>query len=329
MRRRRARGSGWGALLKVLSLPTDALRVSSPRQIATHATAPRRPPPPAGAVVALLAVALAAALVAASAATSSAWPGALLPVLAVALGAAAVGQRAVVVGVAALEAGALVALWWGGPEPLAVAGMGLAVAVSAGVVTLWRVQRRRAARALDAERARTAELTVVDELTGCYNTHGLHLLGEHVLAMARRSSGAVHCALVEVEGVAPVLDALGAGAVEEVVIAVSEALRRATRGTDVVCRSGEATFAVVGPGSGTGALDLERRLRGSLLRTPPLSLREWPCTVLVGVGQLQPWDSGGLGETVARAQEDLSLRRALRGPALDPETARIIADTTP
>ena len=321
-------GSGWGALLKVLSLPTDALRVSSPRQIATHATAPRRPPPPAGAVVGALAVALAAALVAASAATSSAWPGALLPVLAVALGAAAVGQRAVVVGVAALEAGALVSLRWD-PEPLAVTGMGLAVAVSAGVVALWRLQRRRAARALAAERARTAELTVVDELTGCYNTHGMHLLGEHVLAVARRSSGAVHCALVEVEGVAPVLDALGAGAVEEVVVAVSEALRRATRGTDVVCRSGEAAFAVVGPGSGTGALDLERRLRGSLLRTPPLSLREWPCTVLVGVGQLQPWDSGGLGETVARAQEDLSLRRALRGPALDPETARIIADTAP
>ena len=328
MSARRERGPGWGALLKVLSLPTDALRVSSPRQIATHATAPRRPPPPAGAVVALVAVALAAALVAVSAATSSAWPGALLPVLAVALGAAAVGQRAVVVGVAALEAGALVSLRWD-REPLAVVGMGLAVAVSAGVVTLWRLQRRRAARALDAERARTAELTVVDELTGCYNTHGLHLLGEHVLAVARRSSGAVHCALVEVEGVAPVLDALGAGAVEEVVIAVSEALRRATRGTDVVCRSGEATFAVVGPGSGMGALDLERRLRGSLLRTPPLSLREWPCTVLVGVGQLQPWDSGGLGETVARAEEDLSLRRALRGPALDPETARIIADTAP
>lgn len=328
MSARRAGGPRWGPLLKVLCPPTDALRVTSPRQIAAHATAPRRTPPPAGAVAAVLAVLLSAALVVASAATSSAWPGALLPVLAVALGAAAIGQRAVVVGVVALEAGAVVSLLWD-PEPLAVAGMGLAVAVSAGVVTLWRLQRRRAARALDVERARTAELTVVDELTGCYNTHGLHLLGEHVMAMARRSSGAVHCALVEVEGVAPVLDALGVGAVEEVVISVSEALRRATRGTDVVCRSGEATFAVVGPGSGMGALDLERRLRGSLLRTPPLSLREWPCTVLVGVGQLQPWDSVGLVEIVARAEEDLSLRRALRGPALDPETARIIADTAP
>ncbi len=274
------------------------------------------------------AVGVAAAVVTASAITASAWPGVVLPVLATALGALSIRPRAVALGVATLLVAAVVTLWWGA-SPLAVAGMSAAVAVSAAVVTLWRLQRRRDQRSIAAERTRAAELTVVDELTGCYNTHGLSLLGEHLHAMVRRQSGAMHAAVIEIEGVPAVLDALGPRAVDEVVVAVAEALRSATRGTDVVCRSGEVTFVVVGPGSGTGALDLERRLRALLLRTPPLSLREWPCTVLVGVGQLQPWDSGGLSEITHRADEDLGLRRALRGPAIDPRGAQIGSDRRP
>ncbi len=319
---------GCGAGLKAGAATADGQQVTPSRHVPEHATPPRRPPLPTDVLVIAASVAVAALVVAASAAASSAWPGVVLPVLATALGALALRPRTVGIGVAALLAGAVVTLRWDG-SALAAVGIGSGVAVSAAVVTLWRLQRRKATRTLAAERARAAELTVVDELTGCYNTHGLHLLGEQVLAMVRRQSGAMHAAVIEVEGVPAVLDALGPRAVDEIVIAVSQALRGATRGTDVVCRSGEVTFVVVGPGSGTGALDLERRLRALLLRTPPLSLREWPCTVLVGVAQLQPWDSGGLSEITHRADEDLGLRRALRGPAVDPRGAHLSADPLP
>lgn len=320
--------TGPPAVLKVCARAADAHRVTPSRRVAEHATPPRHRPPPAGVLVVAAALVVTAAMIAASAMTSSAWPGVVLPVLATALGVVPVRRRAVAIGVTSLLVGAAVTLAWAG-SALAIGGMSAAVAVSAAVVTLWRHQRRRHLRTIDSERARSAELTVVDELTGCYNTHGLSLLGEHVLAMVRRQSGAMHAAVVEVEGIPAVLDALGARAVDEVVLAVSSAVRGATRGTDVVCRSGEVTFVVVGPGSGTGALDLERRLRALLLRTPPLSLREWPCTVLVGVAQLQPWDSGGLSELTHRADEDLGLRRALRGPAIDPRGAQIGSDQRP
>ncbi len=328
--RTRARRSRleWPARLKVGARTTDAHRVTSSHHVAEHASPPRHRPPSTGVLVVAAAVVVTAGSVAASAMTSSAWPGVVLPVLATALGVVPDRRRAVAVGVAALLVGAVATLWWAG-SALAVGGTSAAVAVSAAVVTLWRVQRRRDLRVIETERARSAELTVVDELTGCYNTHGLSLLGEQVLAMVRRQSGAMHAAVIEIEGIPAVLDALGARAVDEVVLAVSSAVRGSTRGTDVVCRSGEVTFVVVGPGSGTGALDLERRLRALLLRTPPLSLREWPCTVLVGVGQLQPWDSGGLSELTHRADEDLGLRRALRGPAISPRSTQIGSDRRP
>ncbi len=299
--------------------------MTSPRHVATHLRPPRHTPPSTGVLVVLGAAVCAAAALALCAATSSAWPAVVLPVLAAALGGAVVGERAAVAAAVLLLGAAAASLLWQ-PGAVAVAAVLAAVAVGALALAAWRVHRARTQEELLAERERTAALSVVDDLTGCFNTHGLHLFGEHVLALARRQSGAMHCAVVEVEGVAPVLDALGAPAVEEVLVAVSEALRAVTRGSDVVCRSGEVTFLVVGPGTGMGALDLERRLRGTLLQAPPLSLREWPCTVVVGVGQMQPWDSGGVPEVVAIADEDLGLRRALRAPALDPRSSTSVAD---
>ena len=293
--------------------------------MATHVRPPRHAPPPPATVLVLCASAAAAAVVAVCALAGTAWPAAVLPVLAVALGLARVGSSAVVTSTSVLLAGTAVALVWQ-PEAAAALGLGAAGLGAAGAVAAWRLQRARAERELEGERERAAALSVVDDLTGCFNTHGVELLGDHVLQLVRRQSGAMHCAVIEVEGLAPVLDALGASAVEEVLVAVSEALRGATRGSDVVGRSGEVTFVVVGPGTGMGALDLERRLRGSLLQAPPLSLREWPCTVLVGVGQLQPWDSGGVPELVAKADEDLGLRRALRAPAVEPQPSSQVSD---
>ncbi len=299
--------------------------MTASRHVAAHAAPPRHAPPSLHALVLAGSVAAAAAVLTACAATASAWPAAVLPVLAVALGGLRTSTPVAASGSGALLLAALGALAWAS-GPASVVGLVAGTLLAAAVVAGWRVQRTRAERALDGERERAAALSVVDDLTGCFNTHGLELLGDHVLQLVRRQSGALHCAVVEVEGVAPVLDALGPRAVEEVLVAVSEALRGATRGSDVVGRSGEVSFVVVGPGGGMGALDLERRLRGALLQAPPLSLREWPCTVVVGVGQLQPWDSGGIPEVVARADEDLGLRRALRAPAVDPRGSSFATD---
>lgn len=303
----------------------DGAVVTTTRHVASHVRPPRRPPPSPSALLVAGAGVSAVAVVAVCAASASAWPAAVLPVLAVALAGvrSTTGAAAASTGILLVAAVAAVVVR---PSAPAALGLGLAVVAAAGAVVAWRVQRVRIERALDGERERAAATSVVDDLTGCFNTHGVELLGEHVLQLVRRQSGAMHGAVVEVEGLAPVLDALGPSAVEEVLIAVSEALRGATRGSDVVGRSGELTFVVVGPGTGMGALDLERRLRGTLLQAPPLSLREWPCTVVVGVGQLQPWDSGGVPDLVARAEEDLGLRRALRAPAVDPQTSTAVAD---
>jgi diguanylate cyclase (GGDEF)-like protein len=212
--------------------------------------------------------------------------------------------------VAAVAAGCIVvALAMDSAWPLA----GVVLVVLLG--ELWRRDVERLARRARAAEQHAAAMTVRDDLTGCVNRPGLVMFGEHVLQTARRQGDCAHLLLVEVAGLSAVRARSGDRAADEVLAAVADALHAGTRGTDVVARWRPDTFAVLGPGSGTGAAELERRVRVHLLDCPPLPPGDWPCTVTAGSGVLQPWDSGGLTDLLTRAEEDLLLRRALRAPS--------------
>jgi diguanylate cyclase (GGDEF)-like protein len=201
--------------------------------------------------------------------------------------------------------------------PTAPTGVALVatLVLAAGLGLLWRADvTRLEGRRHDAER-RAAALSVRDDLTGCTNAHGLQMFGEQVLAAVRRRGDSAHAVLVEVAGLAHVRARCGPTAAEEVLAAVADALRSSTRGTDVVARLGEDVFAVVGPGSGTVPAELERRVRVHLLDAPPVHPADWPCRVTAGSAVLEPWDAGPLSDLLRRAEEDLSLRRALRAPS--------------
>jgi diguanylate cyclase (GGDEF)-like protein len=205
------------------------------------------------------------------------------------------------------------AVVWGAPAE--VGWLVLLLVASATVGLLWRADVGRLQdRRLDAER-RAAALSVRDDLTGCTNAHGLQMFGEQVMAAVRRRGDSAHAVLVEVAGLAHVRARCGPTAAEEVLAAVADALRSSTRGTDVVARLGEDVFAVVGPGSGTVPAELERRVRVHLLDAPPVHPADWPCRVTAGSAVLEPWDAGPLSDLLRRAEEDLSLRRALRAPS--------------
>ncbi len=260
---------------------------------------------------------LAGACLALCALTGSPWPAAALPVLGAALAVLPLGVVATAVAaspmVAATVVVALACTARGDLEAAAGLGSSLALGllVGLGVVT----QRRRAASDLEAALQLADAVSVVDETTGCYNANGLDLLARHVLGSARRSSGAMHASLVQLGDLEPVSDLGGARAVAEVVGGVADALRASTRGADVVGRWADDLFVVLGPGTGTTPAELERRLRVRLLGSPDAPLVRWACSLTVGSGLLEPWDSGGLAELVARAEQDLALRRALRAPS--------------
>lgn len=168
-------------------------------------------------------------------------------------------------------------------------------------------------RAITEERLR--RLSVHDELTGCHNRTGAQLLGDQLLHTVRRRGDAIHSFMIDISHLTRNRADLHDSEADEVMVAVAEAIRASTRGTDVVARWDRRRFLVIGPGSGIHPGELERRVRAYLSDAPPVPLDVWPCRVTVGHASLAPWDSGDLSTLTDRAAQDLDLRRSMRAPS--------------
>lgn len=199
---------------------------------------------------------------------------------------------------------------WGSPWPT----VALPVLVAAAA---WCGRRavHQARGAVEQAQRQVESIAVHDELTGCANDAGLRLFGTHLVHAAQRRGDALHACVVDVKDLGRVNDLLGRAAGDEVLVAVADAVRSCTRGTDVVARGHSDEFVVVGPGTGVHAGELERRVRAHLVETPPAPLEVWPCRVTVGQAVLEPWDDGDLDGVVTRAYQDLQLRAAMRAPS--------------
>jgi diguanylate cyclase (GGDEF)-like protein len=193
-----------------------------------------------------------------------------------------------------------------------------AVAAAAGVA----LAVQRGAEASDRERAqlrrRTREQSVRDSLTAAVNRAGLDLVAVPMIEQARRSGQAVSCLYADVDGLRRVNEMVGLSGGDEVLQVVARAVRECVRTTDVVCRWTGDEFVVVGPGTGMSPLELERRVRASLLQEAPTATRVWGGRVSIGSATLVPWDSGDLSSLVDRAEKDMLLRRSLRRQGQDP-----------
>ncbi len=188
-------------------------------------------------------------------------------------------------------------------------GMGVATLLAATL----NLCRRRGARELASSRAAAEDAAVRDQLTGLANRRGMAMLGTQIVESARRRGDAVHCIFVDVDGLEPVNDMLGPEVGDELLVAVADALRAVTRTTDAVARWGGDEFCIVGPGHGTTALDVERRVQARLTVDPPVDPAVWRPRVTAGAAMLAPWDDGTLETLLAKADTEVYARRTLRG----------------
>jgi diguanylate cyclase (GGDEF)-like protein len=155
------------------------------------------------------------------------------------------------------------------------------------------------------------------------------MVGAQMVEQARRQGDAVHCLFVDIDGLKRVNERAGHAVGDEVIVAVAEALRAATRGTDVVARWGGDEFCVVGPGPGTAPLELERRVRDGVVLASEVPAEVWPVRVSAGGSMLAPWDSGTLETLLGKADQEMYLRRSLRKEASALPHRRASADSPP
>jgi diguanylate cyclase (GGDEF)-like protein len=202
--------------------------------------------------------------------------------------------------------------------------IGLLVAAAAGLATAIRRARTASAIALVQANRALLEHSVRDPLTGVANRKGLELVARPMIDLARRQGHAVHCLVVDVDTLRGINEEHGVREGDEILLAVADALKVATRTTDIVARWGGDEFALLGPGTGTSPLEMERRIRAHLSTVITLPRGAWQGRVSAGAATLVPWDGDDLEGLLERAEQDLALRRSLKRRA----AARLDEDDT-
>jgi diguanylate cyclase (GGDEF)-like protein len=190
--------------------------------------------------------------------------------------------------------------------------IGLLVAAAGALATAVSRARIAAAIALVTANRQLLEHSVRDPLTGVANRKGMELVARPMIDLARRQGQAVHCLVVDVDTLRGINEKHGTKAGDDVLLAVAEAMIAATRTTDIVARSGGDEFVVLGPGTGTSPLEMERRIRAHLSTAVNLPRSSWQGRVSAGAATLVPWDGDDLTGLLERAEQDLALRRSLK-----------------
>jgi diguanylate cyclase (GGDEF)-like protein len=187
---------------------------------------------------------------------------------------------------------------------------GIAAAVAAALALCAFVAAhaaQRLARALSRTTETVRRLTSEDALTGLPN-HRV-MLEKLGAALARRGTGVVALALIDLDGFHEVNDALGRAGGDAVLMSVADHLRVGLPADAVFGRFEEDEFAVIAVGEDSRVCPaLIDSIRAALLR-PIFMERMWQITASVGLAQA-PEDGTTAEELVRRA--GLALRAAKR-----------------
>ena len=181
---------------------------------------------------------------------------------------------------------------------------------------------RRRAIARVAEATDAAErAALLDALTQTYNRRGLERVATELAAGARRAEQQVGVLLLDIDDFKSVNDTLGHAAGDTVLVAVADALRSASRGSDVVGRWGGDEFVVVTTGAPMPVDELARRVELVLARRRGAGSLP---AISVSVGSASAPASGDhpVETLIAAADADMYARRTARRAGRRPETLR-------
>lgn len=180
---------------------------------------------------------------------------------------------------------------------------------------------RELAAMVEAEIA-SLSLAIGDELTGLANRRGFEMLGERLLAAARRLELPLAVVYADLDNMKPINDRLGHDAGDRAIAEVGRLLEETLRGSDLIARLGGDEFCAVlvdaDPDSAPAALV---RLEEAMARRNADTEEEFDLSLSLGCETAGPGDERSLWDLVAAA--DAAMMEAKRHRKLERgETAR-------
>jgi diguanylate cyclase (GGDEF)-like protein len=154
---------------------------------------------------------------------------------------------------------------------------------------------------------RIEHIAVSDNLTDLLNRNGLERAIPGLVATAQRRGERILVWFVDIRGLKTANDRFGHDFGDEVILAVSGALRVSVRGNDLIIRWGGDEFVVLGCGTDGCAEALEERMEADL-RGYRAILDRWPGMVTAGFSAGDP--DADVYSLITQADADMYQRRA-------------------
>lgn len=214
------------------------------------------------------------------------------------------------------------ALWLGVAAALSgttdASGWLLAMLAATVISVVLHAMRTDTLQAMGSALLSAEAQAVRDPLSGLLNRRGLAVVGDEVLALARRAREPLCCTFVDIDGLKRVNDDHGHDVGDSVIVEVAETLLSVFREADVIARWGGDEFVVLAMGSGPRIEDVERRLRRRLAETGFGGGEHWQPSLSCGRVVHMPWQDETLDQITERADREMyRLRRLRRAQAAD------------
>jgi diguanylate cyclase (GGDEF)-like protein len=167
------------------------------------------------------------------------------------------------------------------------------------------------------------QLAQIDALSGLYNRRAFSEAAEELLSRARQTEQPMAMALIDVDFFKQINDTHGHDAGDQVIRQVSELLRAAVRGTDLVGRLGGDEFAILVQLPGDGATQMLERTRERIHATPIATGDGQQVQVNLSVGVASTAGPAGYGLSELMGAADAALYVAKdrgRGQVVNLET---------
>jgi diguanylate cyclase (GGDEF)-like protein len=162
-------------------------------------------------------------------------------------------------------------------------------------------------------------LAIGDELTGLSNRRGFEMLGERLLAAARRLGLPVSAIYADLDNMKPVNDTYGHEAGDRALIATAGVLAGSLRGSDLIARLGGDEFCAILIGAGSEAApSLIARVQETVAELNAVSVEAFELSLSLGLAESPAGAEVKLWDLVARADGEMfAAKRAKKGLEAD------------